>query len=1008
MSVRLWMVFGLLFCVCFFAGSGCGTSRPAEDVPDETAEDPFTDRVGSGTARVTGSVYSADAEAPIPLGGVLLVLGDAVSHSNVDGSFILLGVPEGAQSLWVDGGDAQAGDGFYGQFAGVMDVAAGEDLVLERPIYIPFVPFTSLTQISADETTVARSAEGVTLTIPAGGVRRRGLEYAGEISVQAIAPSRTPFPLPEEFAERAGLIVSIQPVDLEFPVPLRITFPLEVADTPAGGGEDGSDADGGSGPADGSQGADDSSEGGTGGGGSEANDGADGLNGAVNASSAEQSAFRSLWSFMADSGQYVNTGIASTQVFQVSTSVGGVRSGGSHFLTELMVTLVEPCAVGDPELNRACLQGWLRVLDEVVALNAVELPGSVTVLFDLNEALTERGTTVESAQAAVATSESAYELSAAAVAAYQTSYAQLDDLSVLAVELEIARESCPDVGGCGDASSAEVQAEAEARVDAARRLIGTNVGAYASRFDRLNAAVQALGRYYEEDSDSEFGSGVNADNLAAFQLAAAELNAAYEDFGELASPVAAYDALVAAANELESATRAVVSSVGTPATTSGAADAWTDAASPRLLRVCNGSGVTLVSAPGPDGFADLPLSDPAANGEEREECVLVGIDAGRGLCSQPIEEGAFLAALTPPMVIGLDRTLTTRSLTQGTPVAGTLAADTPWHVWRFDGREREGVQVDFATAGAARAGLATEDGLLRISSPGGFEVANLTGGESFAVHVYSTVPLVAEQEIDYQLSLTRTQDLFDFGSSVLGSFDVMTRAAAVLFDAEAGERVFLENRCCGDQPGAYEYRLLGPFGGALPEVAYDLAGVGQGSTLYEVLTTGTHRVALQPLPGSFSDYEIVVHRVEVAPALPYELGTEVAVNINQIGAAAAYEFAVTEATEATLQGRSAVGLDPMIFSVASATTGELVVPDTLLYFDGSSFATRSFFLPDADSYLLSWRVPLDAQQLTGSFTFQLNADLPSEGGETPTQEPEGGIDGQPDGGSGGEEGGSDL
>ena len=96
---------------------GCMNQPPTAPVGDDpAATDPLDNRVGSGTARVSGSVRSAHAEEPLPLGGVRITAGDAVSYSNADGSFVLLGVPAGTPQLFVDASLLRTGDGHYGQF----------------------------------------------------------------------------------------------------------------------------------------------------------------------------------------------------------------------------------------------------------------------------------------------------------------------------------------------------------------------------------------------------------------------------------------------------------------------------------------------------------------------------------------------------------------------------------------------------------------------------------------------------------------------------------------------------------------------------------------------------------------------------------------------------------------------------------------------------------------------------------------------------------------------------
>jgi len=127
-----------LVCLTVFLTSCVDLLPPPEpesgDTDDTTGQ--LADRVGSGSARLTGVVQSAAADDPLPLGGVLVVLGDAAAVSRVDGSFELAGVPAGEQLFIVDGSHVRTGDGQYGQFVTSLPVADGEQRAFDRPIHL--------------------------------------------------------------------------------------------------------------------------------------------------------------------------------------------------------------------------------------------------------------------------------------------------------------------------------------------------------------------------------------------------------------------------------------------------------------------------------------------------------------------------------------------------------------------------------------------------------------------------------------------------------------------------------------------------------------------------------------------------------------------------------------------------------------------------------------------------------------------------------------------------------
>ena len=892
--------------------AGCGVNPGGDDPNDDPAGQPLEDAVGSGTARVTGKVLSTSGENPLPIGGAVLVLGDAVSHSNVDGSFVLLGVPAGRQAFRVDGNEVVAGDGFYGQFASELIVTGGEDLVLDRPVYLPFVSYGAATTVQLDGTTVVRGRSSgddtfALLEIPPGGARLKGAEYNGAISLHLTPVERTPVELPGRFAERAGVIVSIQPVDVEFPVPVRLSIVASQQD------------------------------------------------------STQADHLWSLWSFEPSEADYVNRAVGRRDGGMIATSAGGVRGGGWHFFTDLAVELVEPLTDADAEDACACLSARLEVLAQAQELARLEMPGARTVLGRLNVSLA-KGASSNAAEAAnvLTLSSNLYAQAREALTAYQELYVQRltpQALADLQTAVALARGDC----GILDAPLPEDDeisyAVAEAQLEAALARVQAYVEQDAVNFERLRSAVTALEPFYQTLNPAL------DDSLDQFRFAARGFNDAYAAFTEYSSPVDAYDALVADLVLLEESARTLVELMSEPAAGAGATGA-------RLVRVGGARGTTQVNFADARGEAELQLGpERDADDAYAEASMIVALDPARALCSLPVRESTFAEDLEQrgaPVIIGLTRAVAQGTLTMGVPVAGELTSEAPLHVWRFDARAREGVHADFAALGQAVAGLATSDDLVQAAGYSGFDVANLTDGGALAVHVLAPATEGAAP-VPYQLAVSLRDELFDYDEPVTGSFDVTTRVAAVLFEADAGERIYIEKATSGP----YTYQLLGPDGAFVTRSDYQNAVAGQGSETFDITMAGLHRVIVTPDAGRFGLYDLTIHRVASLTPQVYLPGTVATGVIDQVGQVSRFTFAVEDDYRAALVGISATEIDPAYFTLAGPE-GAGVLEEGLLYFDGSTFATRTLELLPAGAYELAFRAPFEAVSLTGSFSFRLD------------------------------------
>jgi len=948
------------------AAGGCGIAGTGA-VTDDPAGQTLTDHAGSGAARISGVVRSAhgatnasgEEAEPLPVGGVLLTMGDAVTHSNLDGSFALLGVPAGKQRLTVDGNPAAAGDGYFGQFVVDLLITEGEDRVLDRPIYVPFVANAVVTTAQLDATTTVRglvgdqadsSAPVAVLEIPPGGARLNGGEYGGRSPVHVLAPERSSWPLPERFLERpqpgtwagsmrAGYLVSIQPVGLEFPVPVRLSIPL-----PAAAGSTSSPDE-------------------------------------VSGTTAGAGTLWSLWSFEPASGDYANTGIGITLGSGITTRAGGVRTGGTHFFSALAAQLREPLDRPDDEQSRQCLEAWLEVWRQAHVLAALEVPGARTLIGRLDAAVVRAAGSRKEAPSILTVTAPLYAAAQEVLAAYEAVYAEhlspavLDDLAQRVTRAQGLGEELE--GPLAEQDEATRRA-AELAVIRSLTRVGSNVQEHAARFARLRTAAEGLASYYAALDPLVSGS------LRPFSQAVSEFDLAYRDFAPLVSPIDAYDELVAALTELELQSRALVFVLSIPGSGDGEQGA-------RVTCVCQDLGTTFVSFGDAEGQVGLPVQKATATRENDRSCFVVALDPERGLCSAPIRQ-TELAGSSPswavPVVLGVTQVVTVGGLRLGQPVAGTLTAESPVHIWRFDGLARQGLHAEFAAGGAALAGLAADADLPLLAARSAFDTANLADGGARSVHVYAT-DVSAATEVSYQLAVTAAAGRSDFETPITGTFDVTTRAAAVLFEAAALDRVLVEKPLDGQARDLFSYVVLGPEGTALVRNEYDDFVVGQGSEVYSIVRGGMHRVVATPGAGQFGTFELRLHRLPAIVPLSYALGTTTTGAIERTGQVIAYTVEVPSSAGGVIvvRGLTTEGPDPVLFSVAAAD-GAAVATDVALYFDGSSFARREVELPGPGMYTLTWRVPLNSAPLTGRFTFVVDAGAATDVSPVPEEVPD--------------------
>jgi hypothetical protein len=866
--------------------------------PPPAPVDPLAARPGTGTAQLIGVVKSAEGETPLPLGGVRLALGDAQAYSNVDGSFTLSNVPAGPQPFAADGSGVQAGDGKYAQFFTSLNLAEEEKRVLERPIYLPFVPNASQRTIVPDGVTTATSGDGVAVEIPAGGARLNGQPYEGPIAIVNVAPDRTPIALPARFEGRTRAVVTLQPAGIDFPVPVRLTVPESSGDA--------------------------------------------------------KSVFRSLWSLDGQNGDFVSDGVGKRDRGAITTTAGGVRVSGWHFFTELELSVREPCPDENADAARGCLAAAAALLRDAQSADAVRVPGARTLFGRLDAALGSLQSSPSQADTVRQITATLVPTARDGAGEYQTLYRGLGDLEGLSIGIAQLRVVCKDVVVCtgdADALTAGVDDFETRLADAA-----ANVQQYASRYDRLGAATAALAPFYAD------AQPLTTEALSAFHGVAQEFNRAYRDFAPFASPVDAYDALVDGLHRLEQTASAMVSAVSL---LSGADDLG---GATTLQRVCDRMGATRVAI-ATDGVASFDFGE--SNGRLNEECLIVALNPSLQLTSIPVAETKFVEALRSSGWLALTAGIETHALPPGEFESGTLTAEAPVHLWTLHAPQRQGLRAAFAADAPALAGLSTPDGAVAVARRGGFDVVNLTNEESFAFEVYAA-DIDADEKVPYAFSMTPNPTLLDFGSPIEGAFDVATQAAVILFDGQKGQRVAVERPCCDPGGTMFSYALLAPDGSVAPRADFQAQAPGTGDEAFDLQQTGIYRLLVTPFEGEFPAYTMVVHLAPTTQVSPYPLGTEATAVIEQIGEAITYTFVAGAGQTATIEGLSTGGPTPVLVTIIGPD-GAKVVESEPLYFDGSSFATRTHVLPADGTYTISFSAGLSADSSLGSFTFRVTA-----------------------------------
>jgi RHS repeat-associated protein len=178
---------------------------------------------------VTGQVRLVDGRA---IGRVRVSVGKAFAYTDDHGNFLLSGVPNGHQALFVDGSSADDSGHRYGQFELGIDVDGGETRLPFR-MYLPRILDRDRIEVPSpttqDMVVTHPDMPGLEVHIPAGTVFR---DHHGKIVTElAIVPmptDRSPYPTPVNFPvyfslQPGGAV--IQNVHADVPQGITLTYP---------------------------------------------------------------------------------------------------------------------------------------------------------------------------------------------------------------------------------------------------------------------------------------------------------------------------------------------------------------------------------------------------------------------------------------------------------------------------------------------------------------------------------------------------------------------------------------------------------------------------------------------------------------------------------------------------------------------------------------------------------------------------------------------------------------
>lgn len=180
---------------------------------------------------VSGQVLDSDSAAPLPGVQVTVLPSGATASTSADGRFSVRGIDPADNQIRFDGSTTTAPGGDRATVIEDLDLVLSHmpyenaNNMLPREVFLPRLG-PSAGKVDPNATTVLEGqAAGVVLTIPSGAARDRdtGALYDGDIYIPQVRRDRTPAALPA--ALQPGLVIAIQPPNIEFTTPAPLTFP---------------------------------------------------------------------------------------------------------------------------------------------------------------------------------------------------------------------------------------------------------------------------------------------------------------------------------------------------------------------------------------------------------------------------------------------------------------------------------------------------------------------------------------------------------------------------------------------------------------------------------------------------------------------------------------------------------------------------------------------------------------------------------------------------------------
>jgi RHS repeat-associated protein len=201
-----------------------GGTEVTQNVTLNVVADPIT------TTRVTGMIADTSQAG---LAGVLVELAGYQATTDSSGKFtIVLPDSSAGDTLKVYGQRIQGGGVTYPFIAEKMPLLLGHDIYrgvnnqIDRPIYLPTIDVSTGTTVNPGAETFVTNPQlvGAKVDVAAGSLfDKSGNAFAGIMTITEVPVSLTPAALPDNL--HPDLVVTIQPGDMVFNTPARLTLP---------------------------------------------------------------------------------------------------------------------------------------------------------------------------------------------------------------------------------------------------------------------------------------------------------------------------------------------------------------------------------------------------------------------------------------------------------------------------------------------------------------------------------------------------------------------------------------------------------------------------------------------------------------------------------------------------------------------------------------------------------------------------------------------------------------